>query len=168
MLWWKFVKFLVLFSKPQVSFSSIFLSLFNVMKDNSCLAQTFYTLFKRSPLKCTILRLLNAQVKICQIPRAKFRNDKSVPLQILYHSSVSWDTTLLYFFSWNFIYFQQKEPIKIQIWWNLMWTVGSMKFCTLMGFFSPNYIKLSLKNYRWHWRVIQSLKKSWLVVLNMT
>ena len=27
--------------------------------------------------------------------------------------SVSWDITLLYFFSWNFMYFQQKEPIKV-------------------------------------------------------
>ena len=47
-----------------------------------------------------------------------FWNNKSVFLQILHHSSVSWDITPLYFFSWNFIYFQQKEPIKVQIWWN--------------------------------------------------
>ena len=39
---------------------------------------------------------------------------------ILHHSSVSWDITPLSFFSWNFIYFQQKEPIKVQIWWNLV------------------------------------------------
>ena len=32
------------------------------------------------------------------------------------HSSVSWDITPLHFFNWNFIYFQQKEPIKVQIW----------------------------------------------------
>ena len=32
------------------------------------------------------------------------------------HYSVSWDTTPLYFISWNFIYFQWKEPIKVQIW----------------------------------------------------
>ena len=48
----------------------------------------------------------------------QFWNNKSVFLQILHQSSVSWDTTPLYFFSWNFIYFQQKEPIKVQIWWN--------------------------------------------------
>ena len=34
-LWWKFAKFLKLFSKPNVSFSSNFASLFIVMKDNS-------------------------------------------------------------------------------------------------------------------------------------
>ena len=38
----------------------------------------------------------------------------------------------LYFFSWNFLYFQRKEPIKI--WWNFTWAVESLKFCTfLMG-----------------------------------
>ena len=34
-LWWKFSKFFMLFSKPQVSFSSNFAWLFSVMKDNS-------------------------------------------------------------------------------------------------------------------------------------
>ena len=45
--------------------------------------------------------------------------NKSVFLQFLHLSSVSWDITPQYFFSWNSIYFQQKEPIKAQIWWNL-------------------------------------------------
>ena len=34
-LWWKFAKFLMSFVKQQVTFSSNFASLFNVMKDNS-------------------------------------------------------------------------------------------------------------------------------------
>ena len=42
-------------------------------------------------------------------------NDKSVPLQIFYPSSVSWKITSLYFFSSNNIYFAQKEPIKMKI-----------------------------------------------------
>ena len=36
------------------------------------LAQTIYTLLKRSPLKWKFLRLLSAQVKFCQIPYANF------------------------------------------------------------------------------------------------
>ena len=36
------------------------------------LAQTIYTLLNRSPLKWKFLRLLSAQVKICQIPYANF------------------------------------------------------------------------------------------------
>ena len=70
-----------------------------------------------------------------------FWNNKLVFLQILHHSSVSWDITPLYFFSWNFIYFQQKELIKVQIWWNFTRTVESLKFCTLMGSFCSNHIK---------------------------
>ena len=45
----------------------------------------------------------------------QFWNDKSIPLQILYLSSVSWNITPLYFFSWNNRYFSQKEPIKMKI-----------------------------------------------------
>ena len=41
--------------------------------------------------------------------------NKSIPLQILYPSSVSWKITPLYFFSSNNIYFAQKEPIKRNI-----------------------------------------------------
>ena len=33
----------------------------------------------------------------------------------LYHSSVSWDITPLYFFIWKFICFGQNKPIKVQI-----------------------------------------------------
>ena len=45
----------------------------------------------------------------------QFWNDKSILLQILYPSSVSWKTIPLYFFSSNNIYFAQKEPIKVKI-----------------------------------------------------
>ena len=43
-----------------------------------------------------------------------FSNQKSVFLQILYHSSVSRKITPLYFFRSNIIYFGYKEPIKMQ------------------------------------------------------
>ena len=52
----------------------------------------------------------NLLISVCQ-----FWNDKSIPLQILYPSSVSWKITPLYFFSSNNIYFAQKEPIKMKI-----------------------------------------------------
>ena len=45
----------------------------------------------------------------------QFRNDESIPLQILYPSSVSWRITPLYFFGSNNIYFAHKEPIKVKI-----------------------------------------------------
>ena len=136
------------------------------------LAETLYTFITRNPLKCKILRLSSAHVKIRQIPHANFEttsqflfkffiilsvstnkssvnfelmdfllfikrshqspnfetfkcsgenfpnssshflNRKSVFLQILDHSSVSWKLTPLYFFRSNIIYFAQIEPIK--------------------------------------------------------
>ena len=80
------------------------------------LAQTMYTLLKRSPLKWTFLRLLSAEVKICQISYAKFEaTNKSIPLEILYPSAVSWRITPLYFSSTNNIHFAHKEPIKVKI-----------------------------------------------------
>ena len=78
-----------------------------------------------------------------------FWSNKSVFLQILHQSSVSWEITPLYFFSWNFIYFRQKESIKVQIWWNATWAVEIfLTFCTLMGSFCKNHIKFQLKKYR--------------------
>ena len=47
-----------------------------------------------------------------------FPNHKSVFLQILYPSSVSWKITSLYFFSSNNIYFARKEHIKMKIFEN--------------------------------------------------
>ena len=45
----------------------------------------------------------------------QFWNDKSIPLQIVYPSSFSWQITPLFIFSSNNIYFAQKEPIKMKI-----------------------------------------------------
>ena len=45
----------------------------------------------------------------------QFWNDNSIPLQILYPSSVSWKIIPLYFFSSNNIYFAPKEHIKMKI-----------------------------------------------------
>ena len=89
MLWWKFAKLLMPFSKRQVSFPSNFVSFFNVMKDSSCtfLAQTIYTFLKKSPLKWIFLGLLSTQVKICQIPYVNFETTSQflskfcIPLQ---------------------------------------------------------------------------------------
>ena len=55
--------------------------------------------------ECSVKNLSNS---LCQ-----FWSDKSIPLQNLHPSSVSWKKTSLYFFSSSNIYFAQKEPIKI-------------------------------------------------------
>ena len=52
----------------------------------------------------------NLSNSLCQ-----FWNDKSIPLQILYPFSISWNITPLHFFSSNNIYFAQKEHVKMKI-----------------------------------------------------
>ena len=75
------------------------------------LGQTLYTLHKRDQSKRKFFRLFSARIKIHQILVIfETRN-----LQILHHSSISRDITPLYIFRRNFIYFQQKEPIIVQI-----------------------------------------------------
>ena len=64
--------------------------------------------------KCSGQNLSNS---LCQ-----FRNDESIPLQILYPSSVPWRITPPYFFSSNNIYFAQKEPIKVKIFETFEWS----------------------------------------------
>ena len=93
-----------------------------------------------------------------------FWNNKSAFLQIFHHPSVSWDITPLYFFSWNFIYFQQKKAIKVKISWYLTWAVKSLKYCTLMDSFCPNHITFQLKKVpkiylSWHLRDVKFKEK---------
>ena len=59
-----------------------------------------------------------------------------------------WETTLLYFFSWSFIWFGQKESIKVQ---NFILSTAHVKFhqiCTLIGSFCWKYLKFQLNKYR--------------------
>ena len=116
MLRWKFVNFLLSILKRQVDSSPNFVSLFSFMKENSCVlfeAWTIYTLLKRSPLKWKLVKPWSAQVKICQSPYDNF-GTKSIPLQILHPSSVSWKITGMYIFTLNNIYFAQKKPRKMK------------------------------------------------------
>ena len=104
-------------------------------------------------------------VKICLDQNSpdscQFWNNKLIFLQILGHSSVSWDITPTYFFRWNCNYFQQKETIKVQIWWNFTWAVISLEFCILPGSFCPNHTKFLLKKHR---RVISHETEEWCKV----
>ena len=149
MLWWKFAIFLVSFSKPHASFSSIFTSLFSVMKDNS--SGLFWV---KHYILCTkgINQSGNFKHFECSGQNSPdsshFWSKKAVSLWILHQLFVSWDINFLYFFSLNFIYFKKMNPMKAQTWWNFAWAIESLKFCTLMGSFGPNQIQFQLKKYR--------------------
>ena len=64
---WKFAKFLMPFSKPQVIFSWNFAWLFSVTKYNASLlflGQALYTLHKRDQSKCKFVKTFSTRIKI--------------------------------------------------------------------------------------------------------
>ena len=70
---------------------------------------------QKEPIKVKIFEAFEHSGQNLSNSLCQFLNDKSIPFQILYPSSVSWKITPLYFFSSNNIYFAQKEHIKIEI-----------------------------------------------------
>ena len=70
---------------------------------------------QKEPIKMKIFEIFECSSQILSNSLCQFGSDKWIPFQILYLSSVSWNITLLYFFSWNNRYFSQKEPIKMKI-----------------------------------------------------
>ena len=70
---------------------------------------------QKKPIKVKIIETFECSGQNLSNSLCQFWNDKSIPLQILYPSSVSWKITPLYFFSLNNIYFAQKKPIKVKI-----------------------------------------------------
>ena len=113
----KFVKFFMSVLKQQASSSSIFVSFFIVMTHNSSVnfkvthsllwAKGSHQSFNFDTFKCSGEDLPNSSYH--------FPSSKSVFLQILHQSSVSWKITPLHSFSSNNKYFAQKEPIKVKI-----------------------------------------------------
>ena len=110
------IKFLMSIFKQQVSPSPNFASFFIAMTHDSLV--NFKLIYF---LLCWKGAHLSANFECFQVLWWKFTKfvlsfskPKSVFLQILHHSSVSWKLTPLYFFSSHNIYFAQKEPIKVK------------------------------------------------------
>ena len=72
-------------------------------------------LAQKELIKIKVSETFECLGKILSNSLCQFWNDDSIPLQIFYHSSVSWKITPLYFSSSNNVYFAQKEPIKMTI-----------------------------------------------------
>ena len=140
---WKFAIFLMSFLKVQVSFPSNVASIFSAIKHNSpilFLAQTLYTLFKRSPLKCKFLRFLSARVKICQIPHVNFELTSQFLFKfgIILHCHDAKLIHELCFMTMKSVQSLKKNWLLVPkmtwgIWWILMQAVASLKICTLLS-----------------------------------
>ena len=107
----KFVKFLMSVLNWQVNYFSTFASFFIVITHNSPvnikLIHTFSTLDKISYKKLDF-ETFNCSGENLPSSSCYYSNHKSVFLQILHHSLVSWKVTPLYLFSSNIVYFGQK------------------------------------------------------------
>ena len=93
------------------SFFFKFGSSFSVTKDSS---NNIYFAQKEA-IKVKIFEAFECSGQNLSNSLCQFWNDKSISLQILYSSSVSWNITPLYFFSSNNIYFAQKKLIRMKI-----------------------------------------------------
>ena len=113
----KFVKFFMSILKRQVDSSPSFASLFSFMKDYSSVLFSSNNIYfaQKEPIKVEIFETFECSGQILLNSLCQFSNDRSIPLQILYLSSVSWKIIPLYFFSSKNIYFAQKKPSKMKI-----------------------------------------------------
>ena len=113
----KFVKFLLSILKRQVHSSPNFVSLFNLMKDNSSDLFTSNNIYfaKNEPIKMKIFKTFKCLGQYSSNSSCQLWNNKSIPPQILRHSSVLWQITPLWILSSYFFNFGLKDPIKIPI-----------------------------------------------------
>ena len=79
------------------------------------LAQRSCTLFKRSPLKCKFLRFSSAQVKIRRIPHVIFESKSQFSFKCCINIQCHQAKLLYTFFGSKIMYFNQKKPVKVQI-----------------------------------------------------
>ena len=114
MLGSKFIKFLMSILNWQIKSSSNFASFFIVMTHKSPVyfRLVHFLLWIRGSHQSPNFETFECSGENFRNSLCHFSNSKSVFLQILHDSSVSWKITPLHFFRSNFIYFAQKEPTK--------------------------------------------------------
>ena len=106
----------MLILKRQVYSSRNFVSLFSFMKDNSSVLFSSNNIYfvQKETIKVKIFETFECLGQNVSNSLWQFWNDKSIPLQILHPSSVSWKIIPLYFFNLNNLYSAQKERIKVK------------------------------------------------------
>ena len=81
---------------------------------------------QKEPIKMKIFGTFKCSGQNSSNFSCQFWNDKSIPLQILHHSSLSWHITSLWILSSHFSYFGLKDPINMPI---LRLSIALMKIC---------------------------------------
>ena len=144
MLGSKFVKFLMSILK-QVSSCSNFVSFFVAMKGNSTLnfKMTHFLLWTTGSHQSSTCDTFKCSGKNLPNSSYHFPSNKSVFLQILHHSSMSWKITPFYFFSSNNMYFAQKDPVKVKIFWDY-WVLRSKFVKFRLQFWNDKSVSLKI------------------------
>ena len=111
MLWWNFAKFLISFLKAQVSFPS---NLHQYSVPSNITHLCFFSLnilyfSQKQLIKVQISEIFKSSGKNVPNSPCHFPNHKTIFLQILHDSLMSWKVTPLYFFRSNVIYFVWKS-----------------------------------------------------------
>ena len=116
--------------KQRVSSSTSFVSFFIVMTHSSTVnfKPIHFLLWTKGSHQSSNFVTFKCSGENLPNSSGHFPSNKSVFLQILHHSSLSWKITPLYFFSSNNIYFPQKEPIK---WKSLRLLSAQFKICQI-------------------------------------
>ena len=112
-----FAKFLMSFFKAQVTFPLNFASIFSTIRHNSSvlfLAQ-HYILSSKEPIKEQFFQIFECSSQNSLNSSCQFWNNKSILLQILHYSSLSWHTTPRQILRSYLFYFGQKDPIKVEL-----------------------------------------------------
>ena len=163
----KFVTFLMPILKRQVNSSPNFVSFFTVMTHNSFInfKLIYCLLWIKASHQSPNFETFDCSGKTFPNSFCHFLNHKSVFFQILHHFLVLWDITPLYFLAeiW-YTFNKSKSLVKSHV---------SSQKSEILHFDTPflskwYYVSAKKgieKSYlSWHWRVTQSLKKSWRLI----
>ena len=104
------------------------------------------------------MELLSGCVKIHKVPHVILETTSHFFFKLR-----SWEITFLYFFSWNFILFWRREPIRVP---NFRLSISPNLYLDrllLLKVYKISAKKVQRSCVSWHWRLMQNLKKNWFV-----
>ena len=134
------------FWNHKVRVYSNFASLFSVMKNNSSFCSQHLEYFGQKELIEKIFSDFSVVGwKFTKLLMSYLKPPISSSLNFASFFSAMRDNSSV---SWNFIWFGQRQPIKVQTFRFLTAHMKSYQICTLTSSFCWKYIKFYLKNYR--------------------
>ena len=126
----KFFKFLMSILKCQVNSSPNFASLLYFMKYNSSVLFRSNNIYfaQKETIKVKIFETFKCSGQNLSNSLCQLWNDKSIPLQILYTSCISWKITPLYFSAQIIYTLLKRRPLK---WKFLRLSSAQVKICPI-------------------------------------